>query len=260
MTSDVSIVIPFFNESDNIERLARLLNNYLGRQPWSAELVFVDDGSVDGSCDLLKRQVFDAASARLVRLEKNSGSHAALRAGILQAEGAFITSLSADLQDPPELVSELFSKAKEGFDIVFAARNAGVSRGFDGVFSKWYSKLMKRYAFADYPENGFDVTLFSADIQKRLNRKIHSRASIFLELLGFQCKKAFIFYDKKERSIGKSKWTLSKKIVLFTDSALRFTHVPAWLKKLLLKPDPSEIFVISQIIPLAVRIPGTVRS
>ena len=91
---------------------------------------------------------------------------------------------------------------------------------------------MKRFAFSDYPENGFDVAFFDGAFRERLNKKIGSRSSVFLDMLELPAKKAFIVYDKKKRVSGQSKWTFSKKIRLFTDSMIRYTNLPQYFMAL----------------------------
>src|SRR4051812_47635435 len=98
----VSVIIPFLNEAENIERLCSSLSQYFSNtHDFSAEVIFIDDGSTDQSVELFKKQIHANYSAKVIKLSRNFGSHAALRAGIKYSSGELITFLYADLQDPP---------------------------------------------------------------------------------------------------------------------------------------------------------------
>lgn len=227
MTPDISLLIPFLNEQDNIPRLVAALNTYLATwQAVSVEVLFVDDGSIDHSVEILKNAPHQSYTAKIVQLSKNYGSHAALRAGIWHAAGQRITFLPADLQDPLELLEKLYAKSLEGYDIVWAARRSVDVSFLERSFSKVYGGLMRKFAVSSYPVNGFDVVMFNENVKQALNQNIEANSSIFLQILtlGFRC--ASISYDKHARSLGQSKWTLSKKIKLFIDSFVAFSYAP----------------------------------
>jgi len=157
---------------------------------------------------------------------KNFGSHAALRAGILNSNGDFITFMYADLQDPIDLISELYLKCKLGFDICWAKRTNVTNSKFDKLFSLFYSRLMKKYSTSLYPENGFDIVMFNNKVKEQLNNSIQANSSIFLQILTLGFNQTEILYQKVERKIGKSKWSVKKKIKLFIDSFVAFSYAP----------------------------------
>ena len=227
MTPDISLIIPFLNEADNIPRLVDTLNPYLATlRPLQVEVLFVDDGSTDASVEILQRAAHRTYAAKILSLSRNYGSHAALRAGILHARGQYITFLPADLQDPVTLIEQLYRVAQTGCDIVWAARRAVDVGLWEKIFSKCYAALMRRFALKNYPVNGFDIVMFNQRVQEELNANIEANSSIFLQILslGFRC--ASLVYDKQARAIGQSKWTLSKKIKLFIDSFVAFSYAP----------------------------------
>ena len=135
MNYDVSLIIPFLNEKENLPTLVSRLNDYFASEKdLKAEVIFVDDGSTDGSTDILRTLTHIHYTARLITLSKNFGSHAALRAGILHSRGNYLTFLPADLQDPLDLVGRLYGKCREGFDTVFAVRSTSEVSLFDKFF------------------------------------------------------------------------------------------------------------------------------
>jgi len=227
MSIDVSILIPFLNESPNISRLTGELNSFCADNPGKVfEIIFIDDGSKDNSVELLQTFKMNCRS-RVIRFSKNFGAHAALRAGISKAEGRFITFMYADLQDPLSLINELYEKCNgEGNDICWASR-ANLTTGiFQKAFSKLYASLIKKYVSKDFPENGFDIVMFNKKVQEVLNSNIENNSSIFLQILTLGFKSKAITYTKTERKAGQSKWTFSKRVKLMIDSFVSFSYAP----------------------------------
>ncbi len=224
----LSVIIPFLNEEENIPSLTDALNEFFTRKKeFSAEVIFVNDGSTDRSVEVLKQQNHSAYACKIISFSKNFGSHAALRAGILNASGDYITFMYADLQDPLELIDQMYQSINVGNkDIVWATRNSTESSFAESTFSKLYSGLMKKYVSTAYPSKGFDIVMFSKKVAVLLNNNIENNSSIFLQILTLGFKQDFIFYDKLPRTKGKSKWTLSKKIKLFIDSFIAFSYAP----------------------------------
>ena len=227
MKPEISIIIPFLNEEDNISTLVETLNRFCTDFALRVEVVFVDDGSTDNSVALLSEAKHESYSCKMVKLSKNYGSLPALNAGILHASGDITSFLYADLQDPIELISSLYEKFNKGNDIVWACRN--FTKGDRRFFSKLYAKLMRKYAIPNFPENGFDVVMFSKSVKKELNDNIEANSSIFLQILNFGFKQDSIFYDKVERKAGTSKWTFSQKFKLVIDSFIAFSYAPVRL-------------------------------
>ena len=224
----ISIIIPFLNEEENIVKLVTTLSLYFETETrFGVEVIFVNDGSTDNSKKLLLEQNHKNYSSKIISFSKNFGSHAALRAGILNSSGEYITFMYADLQDPIQLISQLYDKIDEGNnEIIWATRNTTNNGFFESSFSKFYSSLMKKYVSSSYPEKGFDIVMFSNKVAKVINENIEANSSIFLQILTLGFKQDFIFYDKQPREKGVSKWTLSKKIKLFIDSFIAFSYAP----------------------------------
>jgi len=226
LSVNISILIPFLNESENIQNLTQQLGAYCQSRSEVFEIIFIDDGSTDNSAQLLQQTQHIGYEARLIKLSKNYGSHAALRAGIQHASGDVVTFLYADLQDPVHLVHEMFEKINSGKEIVWANRKR-TNQGFiEKLFSRIYASLMRRFAFPDFPKKGFDIVMFTQKVRKVLNNHIEGNSSIFLQILSMGFPQDFIEYDKVDRKAGKSKWTFSKRMKLFIDSFVAFSYFP----------------------------------
>jgi glycosyltransferase involved in cell wall biosynthesis len=230
----LSVIIPVLNEEDNIDILVGELNRFfLQKNDYSAEVLFVNDGSTDATVEKLKSAEHFSYVARIISLSKNFGSHAALRAGIERATGEYITFMYADLQDPLELLDSMLNKIKDSrSDICWAHRNSTDTSRTEKLFSKGYAYMMQRYAVSNFPKNGFDIVMFSRKVQDCLNNNIESNSSIFIQVLSLGFKQSAVTYYKKARSVGKSKWTVSKKIKLFIDSFVAFSFAPIRLVSL----------------------------
>lgn len=224
---NISIIIPFLNEELNIQKLVIELNNFCSKTKLNIEVIFVDDGSTDNSLAELVKQEIKSFNAKIIKLSQNYGSHSALRAGIQQASGNYIGFTYADLQDPLDLQLKMYNLIiEENVNIVWGSREKTNNAFIETLFSKLYSRLMKRFVNSKYPINGFDVVFFDEKVKDTLNKNIESNSSIFLQILSLGFKQKTIPYNKSSRKIGKSKWTFSKKIKLFIDSFIAFSYAP----------------------------------
>ena len=224
----VSIIIPFLNEEENLPDLLQQLELRCREWDFQVELVFVNDGSTDGSVELLKTYSPKGFDLSIVSLSRNFGSHAALRAGIVKAQNELITFLYADLQDPPELVQQMRDAMLSGKDIVWAHRKQ--QENSQGLLSKIasnaYNQLMTNYVNPNFPKSGFDIVMFNSKVRDQLNRNVEANSSIFLQILNLGYSQDHIHYLKIARAKGKSKWTFSKKMKLFIDSFVAFSYLP----------------------------------
>lgn len=223
---DITIIVPFLNEEDNIERLGNELLKFTEAKPdTNFEIILVNDGSTDSSVNTIKGTRFPQ-DTRLISFSQNYGSHAALRAGIMHAKGEHVTFLYADLQDPIENISVMYAREKEGNDIVWANRSSVQNSFFERQFSKFYSRLMKKYVNKRYPPKGFDVVLFNRKVADAVNKNVEGNSSVFLQILNLGFRQDFVEYQKAARTAGKSKWTFAKKIKLLIDSFVAFSFAP----------------------------------
>jgi glycosyltransferase involved in cell wall biosynthesis len=225
--SKISVIIPFLNEEEAIPALISTLNDFFAQiSSFEIEIIFVDDGSIDRSSELLKTLSHNSYSAKLINLSKNFGSHAALRAGIAEATGDFIVNSNADLQDPLSLIPELFQKCELGAEIVWAHRKSTGTGLFETFFTSAYAWLVQKLINPKFPKMGLDVVMFSKKIKKELDQNVELNSSLFLQIMTMGFKQDQIFFNRNERSKGKSKWTISKKIKLMIDTFISFSYSP----------------------------------
>ncbi|MEO6960838.1 MAG: glycosyltransferase [Puia sp.] len=223
----VSVIIPIYNEYEGVPYLVENLNAFFVQYPQiEPEVIFVNDGSRDRSVERLQELKHVSYKAKLISLSRNFGSHAALRAGISIASGELICFNYADLQDPLELIVRMAEKTREGKDIIWAHRESSKVSFGEKTFSSFYAYLMKKFAFSNFPEKGFDIVMFNRKVAVEVNSNVEANSSIFLQILGMGFQQDSISYKKRERKTGVSKWTISKKIKLFIDSFVAFSYAP----------------------------------
>ena len=226
MDNKISIVIPIYNEESNIDfLLSELQNLCIENRSIKFEIIFVNDGSKDGTVEKIIKER-GSLNCKIISLSKNYGSHAAIRAGIMHSSYDIVTNVTADLQNPLEIIPKLFEEIKKGFDLVLGQREKIKYLILEGPFSKFYAWLMQNFAIPEFPKSGFDLMMFNKKIKKSLNNNIESNSSVFIHALSLGFSHSSVFYNKKERSYGKSKWTIGKKLKLVIDSFVSFSYFP----------------------------------
>jgi dolichol-phosphate mannosyltransferase len=222
---NISIIIPFLNEEDNLSDLVVQLNEYALEQEFKMEAIFVDDGSSDSSVQVL-RTVESNVPIKLVRLSKNYGSHAAIRAGITQAQGEYTMFFSADMQEPFSMIGELYEKACQGYEIVVARKAQKQVSFSERLFSGLYTILIRKFALKDYPKGGANNFLFNKNVREHLCNNMENNSSIHMQIINMGFNRTIVDVSLSERNKGKSKWTLAKKIKLLIDSFIAFSYMP----------------------------------
>lgn len=227
MSTKISIISPFFNEGDNMENFVSTVNDFFVGKNYQLEIVLVDDGSTDNSIQVLEQQKFGNYEIKLIKLSKNFGAHAAVRAGIQHATGDYITFLAADLQDPLDLIDRSLEVSRtNNRDIVYAFRETTNNSLVEKKFSEFYAFLMKKFVNRNFPGKGFDIVFFNKKVKTNLDQNIEQNSSIQLQILSLGYSSEFIYYNKQERKRGKSKWTVAKKVKLLIDSFVAFSFAP----------------------------------
>lgn len=225
----LSVIIPcYFNELNIPDTAESLLTN---EKHFPADVTFeyvlVDDGSKDGTHHaLLAFKQMAPEKVVVARLATNVGSYNAIMAGMSIATGDVNVVIGADLQDPVELMPDMYKHWLKGFKLVIANRQEREESWSKSLFAKSFQWMMKRLALKNLPDGGFDYVLFDKVIRNKVVEMDEKNTnSLYLMLwLGFEY--VAIPYVRRERKIGKSRWTLKKKIKLFIDSFVSFSFFP----------------------------------
>ena len=225
----LSVIVPCYFNEDNIPVTTRdLVANEANFPPEvTFEYVFVNDGSGDDTLGALRRaQDLYPGRIRIVDLAGNVGSYDAIVAGMAHATGDWLSVITADLQDPPELMVQMYGHWQQGFKLVIGNRQDREETGLSQTLAKVFHWLMKNLALRNIPDGGFDFVFFDRQVAAEV-LKLHERNSnVFYLMVWLGFAYVNIPYTRRKRAIGKSRWTLKKKIKLLVDSLLAFSFVP----------------------------------
>lgn len=225
----VSIVVPFLNEAEALPETLRVIEENMCRLSIRWEIVFVDDGSNDGSVEILKEMTRSrpGLTVQLVRLSRNFGKEAALTAGLANARGDAIVPLDADLQDPPELIEDMLTVWRDGYDVVYAVRRtrSGES-GAKRITAYGFYRLMGRLSNTAIPADTGDFRLMDKRVVKEL-LELKERSRFMKGLfawVGFSQKA--IYYERRVRRKGQSTWNYWKLWNFAVDGITSFSRIP----------------------------------
>jgi dolichol-phosphate mannosyltransferase len=224
----ISVVVPVYFNATTLPRLAERLRaaSEGAGADWDVEAIFVDDGSEDASWEAIVEITDKWPAARGVRLTRNFGSQMAILAGLREARGEAAAVLSADLQEPPELLPDLVAAWRRGATAALAVRRSRPEGLATRVAASLYYRTLRRLAFSSMPEEGFDCFLVARpaiDFLLEAN-EVHTSLPGLLLWSGFPT--ILVPYDRVAREDGRSRWTLAKKLKYFADSIVSFSYAP----------------------------------
>ena len=224
----VSVVVPvYYNEGSLSPLLVELLavEDQLRAADMGLELIFVDDGSGDGSFNELMKIKHRRPATKIIKLTRNFGAIHATKTGFQFVTGDCFMNLAADLQDPPDLILRVVEKWKQGSKFVLAVRSHREDSTSTKLFAWFYYVLLRFFVVPDYPKGGFDLALMDRALLPYLNNSGKNiNTPLFAYWLGF--KPDSIEYVRRRREHGKSRWNFWKRLKLFIDAILGFSIVP----------------------------------
>lgn len=222
----ISIVTPFFNESEGVsfyfERLVPILNN-LG---YDYEIVCIDDGSEDGTFEMLVSYKIKFPQMKCVRLSRNFGKEAALTCGLNYADGDVVVPMDCDLQDPPELLETMIEEWKKGFMVVNAKRSDRDEGFMKSVSARVFYKLINKLSDSNIPENVGDFRLMDKQVVQAVNQ-LKEKTRFMKGILSWPgFKTTSITYSRPPRIHGKPKQNYLKLFALAFDGIVSFSDMP----------------------------------
>lgn len=227
MRKKLSVIIPIYNEEGNIPALFERLNSVVSKMEVEPEFLFINDGSRDNSIALIKALAAKNTFVKYIDFSRNFGHQVAVSAGLDKASGDAIVIIDADLQDPPELIIEMFNKMQNGFDVVYAKRRARKGESFMKKFTAgMFYRILGSITSVSIPVDTGDFRIMSkqvADIVKSMPEKEKFlRGQI--SWVGFE--QTFVEYDRDERQSGETGYTYSKMIRFALDGITSFSNFP----------------------------------
>ena len=259
---ELSIVVPVKNEKESVEAFIKETTPFCDQVSSQYEIIFVDDGSTDGTLDALLGLHSENPRLKIVSLSRNFGKEKALTAGLDHAKGDAVIPMDVDLQDPPELIPTLYKKYQEGFDTVIAIRRARHGdKKTKKIFAKLFYNVLKHLSEAQIQENAGDFRLISKRVLKVI-QGMNERTRFMKGIMswpGFSI--ATVNYDRPERLHGETKWRLSNLWKLALDGIFSFSTRPLkiWTYIGFLFAATSIVFMlytVTKTIVLGVDVPG----
>ncbi len=221
----ISIIIPVFNEKDNIHPLLESLLPII--ESYSYEILFVNDGSRDGTDMVIQDIAQKNKNIKLLSFNRNFGHQIALMAGYSFAKGDAVISMDADLQDPPSAIPQMIEKWQQGAKIVYAKRK---KRDVDSVFKKKTAEIFYRFmnmlSDIKIPENVGDFRLLDRSAVDYL-KTLPEHAPFLRGLVawgGYQ--EDYVYFDREERHSGKTHYSISKMVNFALDGITSFSVKP----------------------------------
>lgn len=227
--SKISIITPcYFNEQNLPVTFPELLEaEKKFPEGTEVEYIFVDDGSKDNTYgELEKIQAAYPHKVKLIKLSRNFGSNNASYAGICHATGDCLVLIAADLQDPPDIIPQLFSNWQKGFKLVLAQKTNREDSFTEKLFSGIFHNLFRKFVLENDPKGGFDLWLIDKSLQEELIKMNEKNFHLSTLVIWMGYEYVSIPYTRRKRLIGTSRWTMSKKIKTFIDSFVAFTFLP----------------------------------
>ena len=223
----ISIVVPVYNEEENIEHFVLSVEAVMEKLPYAYEILFIDDGSRDRSREILLELGKKDTHVQSIFLARNSGHQLALTCGTDHADGDAVITMDGDMQHPPELLPVLLAQWETGYDIVQTVRltTEGVSL-FKRLTSKYYYRLLNAMTDVEIQEGGSDFRLMDRKAVLALRRyREHARfIRGIVGAMGFR--KTTVEFVAHERFAGRSKFSLHKMISFALDGILAYSVQP----------------------------------
>lgn len=223
----ISVVIPVYNEEDNVTFLYSALKEVLEANFTDFEVIFSNDGSKDQTFQKIKELHQKDPRVKGITFSRNFGHQAALYAGLSKAKGAAVVSMDGDMQHPPSFIPELYKKYKEGFDIVNTRRIDAEDTGFvKKLTSKWYYKLINYLSDVPIEPAAADFRLMSLQAVHALNEmpERHRFTRGLVGWMGF--KQTILDYKAQKRHAGSTKYTFLKMLSFGLDGIVSFSVKP----------------------------------
>ena len=223
----LSVVVPLFNEEDNVNALFDRIHKVLGEMDLTTELIFVNDGSKDKTLAKVLIIAQQYKWVKYINFSRNFGHQLAIFAGIERANGQYIVVMDGDGQDPPECISELYEKALSGYEVVYAKRRKRKGENFMKKFTaKVFYRILARITQIEIPVDTGDFRIIHRKIRDILVTMPEQHKYIRGQISWIGFNQTFIEYDRDERMHGETKFTYKKMMRFALDGISSFSTWP----------------------------------
>jgi len=227
MPLQLSVIIPIYNEEENIQLLYDRLVSVMQTMGVTYEFIFVNDGSRDRSIYLIKTLAEQHSEVKYVNFARNFGHQIAVTAGLDRAKGDAIVIIDADLQDPPELIADMHAKMSEGYEVVYARRRKRQGESWlKKQTAKYFYRILSNITSVDIPVDTGDFRIMDKRIVTELKKMPEQHKFLRGQISWIGFNQTFIEYDRDTRHAGETGYTYSKMIRFALDGITGFSDVP----------------------------------
>lgn len=224
---DISVIVPVFNEESNIMVLHERLMNTITSITNDYEIIFVNDGSKDNSISVIKTLATKFTQIKYIDFSKNFGHQLAVFAGLEHAKGNAVVIIDADLQDPPELIIELYNKMQLGFDVVYAQREQRVGESWHKLLTaKLFYRFINKLSDVAIPLDTGDFRIISKKIKDIIISMPERNKFLRGQIAWVGFNQTSVSYKRDERYSGETNYSYSKMFTFAFDGITSFSNLP----------------------------------
>ncbi len=223
----LSIIIPIYNEQGNIDRLINRLKGVIAQLNVTCEYVFINDGSKDDSINIIKNLAAIDPSVKFINFSRNFGHQIAVTAGLDKCIGDRIVIIDADLQDPPELIIDMYKKMDEGFEVVYAKRAVRKGESWMKKFTaRMFYRILKSITSVNIPVDTGDFRIMDRKIVDVLKQMPEQQKFLRGQISWIGFNQTYVEYERDERYAGETGYTYKKMIRFALDGITSFSNFP----------------------------------
>lgn len=224
---DLSVVIPVYNEEANLLALYTRLRQVLTNLQVSYELIFVNDGSTDRSLHLIKELACREPEVKYLDFSRNFGHQVAVSAGLDRAAGQAVVIIDSDLQDPPEVIAELYARWQQGYEVVYGRRRQRPGESATKkLTARFFYRLLARITHIPIPVDTGDFRIIGRKVVEALKQMPEKQKFIRGQISWVGFRQTYLEYDRAERQGGQTAYTYGKMIRLALDAITSFSNLP----------------------------------
>jgi len=224
---EFSLIVPVFNEEKNLSLFAERTISVLSELFQRYEIIFINDGSTDGSLHLIKLLARSSPNIKYIDLSRNFGHQIAVSAGLDHCKGVLTGIIDADLQDPPELLPELVSKINNGYQVVYAKRN---KRKGESYFKTWTARLfyriLSKLTTIEIPLDSGDFRIFDKKVLDVIRQMPEKNKFLRGQIAWAGFDQTYVEYDRDARHAGETGYSVRKMLRLALDGITSFSNAP----------------------------------
>ncbi len=223
----LSIIIPIFNEEQILPELFLRVTDAAKSITFDYELIFVNDGSKDRSIDILKQFSNEDKNVKYIDFSRNFGHQIAVTAGLDFSSGQAVVIIDGDLQDPPELIPEMYKKYKEGYPVVYAKRKERKGETlFKKLTAKLFYRILQKLTSIDIPLDTGDFRLIDRKVVDNLKKMTEQNKFLRGQIAWMGYKSTYVEFIRDERRFGNTGYPLSRMVKFAIDGITGFSNKP----------------------------------